>query len=66
MAEIRVQEKRGSLAWLWVLLLALLVGAGVWWWMTTQDPGPARAPATADTVSLRMPMHTGGVLLSDG
>jgi hypothetical protein len=37
MAELRVQEKRRSLAWLWVLLLALLIGAGVWWWMTTQN-----------------------------
>ena len=66
MAEIRVQEKRSSLAWLWILLLALLVAAGVWWWMTSRDgdstmdttpvntapPVGAARPATIDTTGL--------------
>ncbi|MBV9879699.1 MAG: hypothetical protein JO180_04345 [Gemmatirosa sp.] len=30
MAEIRVQPKKGSLAWLWVLLLLVVVAAAVW------------------------------------
>lgn len=75
MAEIRVEEKKGGLAWLWILLLLLLVAAGVWWWMSTQQnttspaPGaqgttaPAAAPARVDSVSLRAPPHTSGMLL---
>ena len=31
MAEIRVEEKRRSLAWLWALLAVLLIGLVVWY-----------------------------------
>jgi hypothetical protein len=48
MAEIRVQEKRSSMAWLWILLLALLIAAGVWWWMTSREQASAMDPAPVD------------------
>ena len=44
MAEIRVDPKRRSLAWLWVLLL-LIVAAGVAWYFMYYNKAPA-APAT--------------------
>ena len=31
MAEIRVEEKRRSLAWLWVLLAVAIAAAAYWW-----------------------------------
>ena len=31
MAEIRVEQKRRGLAWLWILLVLALVAAGVWY-----------------------------------
>lgn len=49
MAEIRVQEKRSSMAWLWILLLALLIAAGVWWWMTSREQTSAMDPGPVDT-----------------
>ena len=33
MAEIRVEPKRRSLAWLWVLLLLIVAGAVAWYFM---------------------------------
>ena len=49
MAEIRVEEKRGSLAWLWILILVALVALGVWWWMNHQNAA-ATAPTTPASV----------------
>ncbi|HEX3156915.1 MAG TPA: hypothetical protein VHQ45_00230 [Gemmatimonadaceae bacterium] len=53
MAEIRVEEKRGSLAWLWVLILVALVALGVWWWMNQQNAAATapRAPASVDSAA---------------
>lgn len=31
MAEIRVEPKRRSMAWLWILLALALVGAAIWY-----------------------------------
>jgi hypothetical protein len=56
MAEIRVEQKRRSLAWLWILLVLALVAAGVWYFYynnggvvrTTGDrTGPAAGPPVA-------------------
>ena len=44
MAEIRVEPKRRSLAWLWVLLL-LAVAAGVAWYFMYYNKTPG-APTT--------------------
>ena len=53
MAEIRVEEKRGSLAWLWVLILVALVALGVWWWMNQQHAAATApgAPASVDSAA---------------
>lgn len=74
MAEIRVEEKRGSLAWLWLLLLLVLVAAVVWFVLGTNADStvttpagttPASAaPATVDSVSLQgYPVDAGFVLV---
>lgn len=64
MAEIRVEERRGSnTTWVWILLLLLLVAAGIWYVLgqngdtrgdavaPTGTATPA-APAVVDSVSL--------------
>jgi hypothetical protein len=33
MAEIRVEPKRRSLAWLWVVVLLLIAAAVAWWFL---------------------------------
>lgn len=63
MAEIRVEQKRGSLAWLWILLALLVAAAVVWYVMASDDTvdntvppaetaAPAGSPATLDSVAL--------------
>lgn len=45
MAEIRVQPKKGSLMWLWVLLLLAVVAAAVWFfYFNTPAPVAPGAP----------------------
>ncbi len=55
MAEIHVEpRRRGGLAWLWVLLLVIVIAAVVWYFVLGA-PGLARttAPATArDTTAM--------------
>jgi hypothetical protein len=79
MAEIRVEEKRGGLAWLWILLALLLIGAAVWYFMgmpgtqdanqgieqgtTTPAATPATAPPPMDSVSLPVHRPTGTMVL---
>ncbi|HEU4630533.1 MAG TPA: hypothetical protein VFS08_12360 [Gemmatimonadaceae bacterium] len=50
MAEIRVEQKRGSLAWLWILLVLLLVALGVWYFMGM--PGVNDAGAAGDSTAV--------------
>jgi hypothetical protein len=54
MAEIRVEPKRRSLAWLWVLLL-LIVAAGVAWYFMYYNKAPAAPAAPATTGLLPAP-----------
>ena len=72
MAEIRVQEKRGSLAWLWVLLLLALAAVAAWWFLSGSDvdvrtePAPAPAPAVSPTSDVSPPAElpaAGGTLV---
>lgn len=56
MAQIRVVEKKGGLAWLWVLIALILVAALVWYFLSfrnSQASGgevtPATAPSTRDS-----------------
>lgn len=67
MAEIRIEQKKGSLAWLWILLLLLIIAAAVWYMTNSrtvagtpaapttdsvQAPSAAPAPSRVDSVSL--------------
>ena len=57
MAEIRVEPKRRSMAWLWVLL-ALAAVALAWWYLNNDGVDQVdvqTAPATAPTSSLPAP-----------
>ena len=59
MAEIRVEQKRRSLAWLWILLVLALVAAGVWYFyfnnngVVRTDTGALTRPAAGATVAAR-------------
>ena len=48
MAEIRVEPKRRSLTWLWVLLALLVLAALAWWFLLGGNAG-AGADAAGDT-----------------
>lgn len=50
MAEIRVERKRGSLAWLWILLVLLLLAVGAWYLLGAPGLNPTPAGA-ADTTT---------------
>jgi drug/metabolite transporter (DMT)-like permease len=51
MAEIRVEPKRTSRAWIWVLLLLLVVaGAAYYLWSTGMLGTGARGTGAGDTV----------------
>ena len=73
MAEIRVEPKRRSLAWLWALLALAIVAAVAWYLMnggvrTLDDDGPATttsqaAPAPAPTPAGRTAAPSGAVRL---
>jgi hypothetical protein len=38
MAELHVQRKRHSLAWLWTLIIILVIGAGVYLFLHYKNP----------------------------
>src|SRR5690606_18265873 len=52
MAEIRIEQKKGSLAWLWILLLVLVVAAAAWYMTTSRVvPATTAAPPADSTVA---------------
>jgi hypothetical protein len=56
MAEIKVEPKRGGLAWLWVIIILALIGAGLWYFMNNSRAVPApNAPADSTRTSLVVP-----------
>jgi len=63
MAEIRVQEKRGGMAWLWILLLLVLAALAAWYYLSTRDasttaePAPTATPAVAPAADPAIPKH---------
>jgi hypothetical protein len=67
MAEIRVEQKRRSLAWLWLLLVLALVAAGVWYFYFNTGSaagagtGALTRPAAGARVAAALPgMPTSG------
>ena len=66
MAEIKVEPKRGGLAWLWVIIILALIGAGLWYFMNNSRAVPAtNAPADSTRTSLVVP-HASLVEASHG
>ena len=54
MAEIRVEPKRRSMAWLWILLLVAIAAAVAWYFMNNgrnELPAGASAPAAPTVVA---------------
>ena len=54
MAEIRVEQKRRSLAWLWILPVLALIAAGVWYFYFNGGAAgvdTAASPATGAQVA---------------
>lgn len=56
MAEIKVEPQRRSLAWLWILLLVLVIAAAVWYFVLGAPGMNANArqsvPAAGDTTGV--------------
>ena len=46
MAEIRVEERRRSLGWLWALLALLVIGALAYYFLFMNEPNVTAPPAT--------------------
>jgi len=44
MAEIKVEQKRGGLGWLWAIVVLALIGAAVWYFMNNCRAGPPTSP----------------------
>ena len=62
MAEIRVEERRGGLGWLWAVVLVLLVALAAWWFLSADDGPVGSDPAeqvtpASPTAAPAMPNH---------
>jgi predicted negative regulator of RcsB-dependent stress response len=52
MAEIHVEKKRGSMVWLWVLILLIVLALVGWWlWQSGMLGGAVDAVTPADTIA---------------
>ena len=50
MAEIHVEQRKGGLGWLWLLIALIVIGAAVWYFLTRdQTAGPADTTRPAPT-----------------
>ncbi len=53
MAEIHVEKKRGSMKWLWFLVLLIVLALLAWWlWQSGMFAGEADTLMPGDTISL--------------
>jgi multidrug efflux pump subunit AcrA (membrane-fusion protein) len=50
MAEIRVEERRRSLGWLWALLALLVIGALAYYFLFMNEPNVTAPPATTGSL----------------
>ena len=54
MAEIKVEPKRGGLGWLWAIILLVVIGAAVWYFLTSSRTVPATtSPTDSGRTSMR-------------
>ena len=60
MAEIRVEEKRRSLGWLWALLALLVIGALAYYFLFMNEPNVTAPPATTSSLesTVEVAVHT--------
>ena len=56
MAEIRVEERKRGMGWLWGLIALVIVALLLWYFMSTGDP--AADDTLRDTIGM---LHDGGV-----
>jgi hypothetical protein len=65
MAEIRIQQQRRSLTWLWLLLVLAIAGGLIWYFVLSPRPATVPRPAaSADRVHLVSPafaIHSGAI-----
>ena len=52
MAEIKVEEKRSGLGWLWTIIVLAIVGVVVWYFMTQRAVPATTAPADSTRTSM--------------
>ena len=54
MAEIKVEPKRGGLGWLWAIIILAVIGAAVWYFLTSSQTVPATtSPTDSGRTSMR-------------
>lgn len=63
MAEIRVEERRRSLGWLWALIALLVIGALAYYFLFMNEPNVTAPPGT--TGSLPLPVELVATALAD-
>ncbi|HJU66115.1 MAG TPA: hypothetical protein VJ596_10580 [Gemmatimonadaceae bacterium] len=51
MAEIKVQERRGGLGWLWALIALIVIALVLWYLLSDRD---ATSGAAVDTISMQL------------
>lgn len=53
MAEIHVEKKRGSMGWLWLLILLIVLALVGWWlWQSGMVGGGTEEVTPADTIAM--------------
>lgn len=53
MAEIHVEKKRGSMGWLWLLILLVVLALLGWWlWQSGMLGGGTQEVMPADTIAM--------------
>ena len=65
MAEIKVEPKRGGLGWLWAIILLVVVGVLVWYFMTQRAAPTTTVPADSTRTSMiELPIQRAALTLT--